>query len=73
VTIDRDIIEVVEDFAYLRSNIHKGGDKFHEITRINLVNKTYFSLLHIFKSKYVHWVTKTEVYRTVIRATLYCV
>jgi hypothetical protein len=54
VTIDGDIIEVVEDFAYLGSNIRKGGDKFHEITRINLVNKTCFSLLHIFKSKCVH-------------------
>ena len=51
VIIDGDIIEVVEDFAYLGSNIHKGGDKFHEITRrINLVDKTCFSLLCIFKS-----------------------
>jgi hypothetical protein len=51
VTIDGDIIEAVEDFAYLGSNIHKGGDKFHEITRrINLVDKTCFSLLCIFKS-----------------------
>lgn len=54
VTIDGDII-VVEDFACLGSNIHKSGDKFHEITsRINLVNKTCFSLLHLFKSKCVH-------------------
>jgi len=55
VTIDRDIIEVVEDFACLGSNIHKCGDKFHEITRrIYLINKTCFSLLHTFKSKCVH-------------------
>jgi hypothetical protein len=52
VTIDGDVI--VEDFVCLGSNIHKGGNKFHEITRIiNLVNKTCFSLLHIFKSKSV--------------------
>jgi hypothetical protein len=52
VTIDGDIIEVVEDFAYLGWNTHKGGDKFYVITRrINLVNKTCFSLLHIFKFK----------------------
>ena len=36
VTIDGDIIEVVEE------------------RRINLVNKTCFSLLHIFKSKCIH-------------------
>jgi hypothetical protein len=70
VTIDEDIIEVVEDFAYLGSNIHKGGDKFHEITRIiNLVYKTCFSLLHIFKSKY--WIEAVEDDSKMILGTRY--
>jgi hypothetical protein len=74
VTIDGDITEVVEDFAYLGSKIHKDGDKFREIKRrINLANKTDFSLLQIYKSKDVHQVTKTKLSKTIIRTTLYYV
>ena len=52
-------------------NKHTGGDEFNEIKRIILANKTYFTLLPIFKLKYVHQVPKTKLRKTIIRTTLH--
>ena len=56
---------------YVGSKTHTGGDEFHEIKRINLANTTHFSLLPIFKCKYVHQVPKTKLWKTIIKTTLH--
>jgi len=56
---------------YLGSKTHTGRDKFYEIERIILANTTYFTLLPIFKLKYVQLVPKPKLWKTIIRTTLY--
>jgi hypothetical protein len=51
--------------------MHKDGSELHEIKRIYLANKAYFSLLPLFKFTDVHRATKTKLHKTIIRTTLY--
>jgi hypothetical protein len=55
----------------LGSRKHTDGDEFHEVKRMILANKTDFTLLPIFKLKYVHQVPKIKLQKTIIRTTLY--
>jgi hypothetical protein len=55
INMEGDGMEIVEDFIYLGSKFHKDGEDYYEITRrIKLWNNTYFSLLSVFRSKYIH-------------------
>lgn len=71
IDIEGDRIEVVKEFIYLGSIFQKEGEDCQEIKRrIHLANKTYFSLLPIFKCKDIHRATKTRLYKTMIRTVL---
>ena len=64
-------IEYVDNFNYLGCNLSKDANETDEIKRrIQLANKTYFSVLPIINSKLAHRNTKLRVYKTIIRPVL---
>lgn len=64
-------LERVDKFTYLGSELTQDGQESNEIKRrIQLANKTYFSVLPIIKSRCIHRKTKLLIYKSMVRPVL---
>ncbi len=68
ITIGTHTFKMVNQFVYLGSQLNTDNNIMDEIKRrITLGNRSYFSLLKIFRSKSVSWNSKCALYKSVIR------
>jgi hypothetical protein len=68
ITIETHTFKMVNQFVYLGSQLNTDNNITDEIKRrITLGNRSYFSLLKLFRSKSVSWNSKCALYKSVIR------
>ena len=63
--------ETKEEFKYLGTMISNNKEQTELQTRITAENKTYYALLEIMKSRYVHKKTTFRVYKTIRTIVFY--
>lgn len=67
-TVEDKNFEVVQQFKYLGVQINSENKISQEIQlRVTAGNRTYFSLMSIFKASYVTRITKLKIYKAIIR------
>lgn len=63
--------EVVDNFTYLGSCITNTNEELKEVQkRITAANRTFFSLISIFKARNVHRECKIKLYKSIIRTVV---